>query len=29
MNTFIISENLNTDSAKTGGAMKVLKETCR
>jgi hypothetical protein len=27
MNTFIIAENLNVDSAKTGGAVKVLKET--
>jgi hypothetical protein len=26
MNAFIIAENLNADSAKTGGAMKVLKE---
>jgi hypothetical protein len=27
MNTFIIAENLNTDSAKKGGTMRVLKET--
>ena len=27
MNTFIIAENLYTDGAKTGGALKALKET--
>jgi hypothetical protein len=27
MNTFVIAENLNTNGAKTVGALKVLKET--
>ena len=26
-NTFVIAENLNINSAKTGGAMKILKGT--